>query len=134
MNTQELKDLFNKTRQDIVSSLISELLKDAESFLTQDESMDLVVKGHAARIIYALYDSVVMNSLYQYNNIVSNFDSYDAFEYLKENLSQSIIDFYDAMPKLLNDNFTLNNNFYFVDLRVFICDMEDSLRQEREGK
>jgi hypothetical protein len=134
MNTQELKDSFNKTRQDIVSNLISDLVKDAESFLTQDESIDLVVKGHAARIIYAFYDSVVMNSLYDANNIVSTFDDYDAFESIKENLSQAIIDFYDANPKLLNDNFTLNNNFYFTDLRCFIVDLEDSLRQERQGK
>jgi hypothetical protein len=134
MNTQELKDLFNKSRQDIVSNLISDLVKDAESFLTQDESIDLVVKGHAARIIYAFYDSVVMNSLYDANNIVSTFDDYDAFESIKENLSQAIIDFYDANPKLLNDNFTLNNNFYFTDLRCFIVDLEDSLRQERQGK
>jgi hypothetical protein len=134
MNTQELKDLFYKTRQDIISNLISDLVKDAESFLTQDESIDLVVKGHAARIIYAFYDSVVLNSLYDANNIVSTFDDYDAFESIKENLSQAIIDFYDANPKLLNDNFTLNNNFYFTDLRCFIVDLEDSLRQERQGK
>jgi hypothetical protein len=134
MNTQELKDLFYKTRQDIVSNLISDLVKDAESFLTQDEYIDLTVKGHAARIIYAFYDSVVLNSLYDANNIVSTFDDYDAFESIKENLSQAIIDFYDANPKLLNDNFTLNNNFYFTDLRCFIVDLEDSLRQERQGK
>jgi hypothetical protein len=134
MNTQELKDLFYKTRQDIVSNLISDLVKDAESFLTQDEYIDLTVKGHAARIIYAFYDSVLLNSLYDANNILSTFDDYDAFESIKENLSQAIIDFYDANPKLLNDNFTLNNNFYFTDLRCFIVDLEDSLRQERQGK
>jgi hypothetical protein len=133
MNNKNI-DLFNDSRQKIVSNLISELVIDAKPFLTEDESINLVYTGHAARIIYALYDSVVMNSLYNQNNIVSTFDDYDAFESIKETLSQSIMDFYDAIPKLLNESFTLNNNFYFTDLRCFIVDLEDSLRQERQGK
>ena len=128
-------DLFTKARQEIVSNLISELVLDVKPFLTQDESIDLVVKGHAARIIYALYDMVLMNSIYQGNNIVSTFDRYESFEYLSQDiLTQQVKDFYDAMPKLLNESFTLNNNFYFTDLRCFIVDLEDSLRQESQGK
>ena len=133
MNNKNI-DLFNDSRQKIVSNLIDELVMDAKPFLSESESINLVYTGHAARIIYALYDSVVMNSLYNQNNIVSTFDDYDAFESIKETLTQSIMDFYDAIPKLLNENFTLNNNFYFTDLRCLIVDLEDSLRQERQGK
>jgi hypothetical protein len=134
MNNKNL-DLFNDSRQKIVSNLIDELVIDAKPFLTEDESIDLVVKGHAARIIYALYDMVSMYEIYQGNNIVSNFDAYESFEYLSQDiLTQQVKDFYDAMPKLLNESFTLNNNFYFTDLRCFIVDLEDSLRQERQGK
>ena len=134
MNNKNI-DLFNDSRQNIISNLISELVIDSKPFLTENESIDLVVKGHAARIIYALYDMFLMNSIYQGNNIVSNFDGYDSFEYLSQDiLTQQVKDFYDAMPKLLNESFTLNNNFYFTDLRCFIVDLEDSLRQERQGK
>jgi hypothetical protein len=134
MNNKNI-DLFNDSRQNIISNLISELVIDAKPFLSESESIDLVVKGHAARIIYALYDMFLMNSIYQGNNIVSNFDRYESFEYLSQDiLTQQVKDFYDAMPKLLNESFTLNNNFYFTDLRCFIVDLEDSLRQERQGK
>jgi hypothetical protein len=134
MNNKNI-DLFNDSRQNIISNLISELVIDAKPFLTENESIDLVVKGHAARIIYALYDMFLMNSIYQGNNIVSNFDAYESFEYLSQDiLTQQVKDFYDAMPKLLNESFTLNNDFYFTDLRCFIVDLEDSLRQESQGK
>jgi len=134
MNNKNL-DFFYYSKQKIISNLIDELVIDAKPFLTEDESINLVVKGHAARIIYALYDMFLMNSIYEGNNIVSNFDAYESFEYLSQDiLTQQVKDFYDAMPKLLNDNFSLNNNFYFTDLRCFIVDLEDSLRQESQGK
>jgi hypothetical protein len=134
MNNKNL-DFFYYSKQKIISNLIDELVIDAKPFLTEDESINLVVKGHAARIIYALYDMFLMNSIYEGNNIVSNFDAYESFEYLSQDiLTQQVKDFYDAMPKLLNDNFSLNNNFYFTDLRCFIVDLEDSLRQEKEGE
>lgn len=125
-------DLFYKTREKIKSNLIDELLKDAKPLLNESEYNDLFSKAHAIRIIDALYDMVLIHSIYESNSIVSNFDWYDAFKTLiDDNLTQAVIDFYDAMPKLLSDSFTLNNNFYFVDLRCFIVDMEDSLRQDR---
>jgi hypothetical protein len=134
MNNKNM-DLFIKARQEIVSNLISELILDAKPLLTEKESIDLIGNGHAARIIDALYDMVLINDIYQGNNIVSIFDSYDSFEYLSQDIfTQQVKDFYDAMPKLLNEDFTLNNNFYFTDLRCFIVDLEDSLRQERQGK
>jgi hypothetical protein len=32
---------------------------------------------------------------------------------------------------MLDEKFTLNNNFYPVDLRVFIVDLEDALLKEK---
>lgn len=135
MNTQELKDLFRNTRQVITDNLIETVFKDAKLLLNDKEYETLFNSSSVVRIVNALYDMVSMNNIYYQNNIVSIFDANDSFEYLSQDiLTQQVKDFYETNPKLLNDKFSLNNNFYFTDLRCFIVDLEDSLRQERQGK
>ena len=123
------------SRQSITDKLIQEVFLDAKKILTDKEYETLFNSGSVIHIINALYDMVLMESIYYSNSIVSIFDWYDSFEYLSQDiLTQQVKDFYTLNPKLLSDNFTLNNNFYFTDLRCFIVDMEDFLRQERQGK
>jgi hypothetical protein len=122
------------SRQVITDSLIETVFKEAKPFLTDKEYMDLFNSGSVVKIINTIYDYILMESIYDNNNIVDIYDYNDGLEYLNENLHHAISYFYQENPKLLNENFTLNNNFYFTDLRCFIVDLEDSLRQEKEGK
>jgi len=122
------------SRQVITDSLIETLLKDAKPFLSDKEYKDLFYIGHAVKIVNTIYDYVLIESVYDNNHIVDIYDYDDSRQYLKVRLSNAISYFYQENPKLLNENFTLNNNFYFTDLRCFIVDLEDSLRQEKEVK
>jgi hypothetical protein len=122
------------SRQFITDSLIEEVFKDAKNMLNEKEYQDLFNSGSVVKIVNTIYDYILMESLYDNNNIVDIYDYNDGLEYLNGNLNNAISYFYQDNPKLLNDNFSLNNNFYFTDLRCFIVDLEDSLRQEKEGK
>ena len=122
------------SRQSITDKLIEEVFLDAKPLLSDKEYETLFTSGSVVKIINTIYDYILMESLYDNNNIVDTYDYNDGLEYLNENLGHAISYFYETNSKLLNDNFTLNNNFYFTDLRCFIVDMEDSLRQERQGK
>jgi hypothetical protein len=127
-------NIIQDSRQVITDSLIEEVFKDAKNMLTEKEYQDLFNSGSVVKIINTIYDYVLMESLYDNNNIVDIYDYNDGLEYLNGNLNNAISYFYQENPKLLDDNFSLNNNFYFTDLRCFIVDLEDSLRQEKEGK
>jgi hypothetical protein len=127
-------NIIQDSRQVITDSLIEEVFKDAKNMLTEKEYQDLFNSGSVVKIINTIYDYVLMESLYDNNNIVDIYDYNDGLEYLNGNLNNAISYFYQDNPKLLNDNFSLNNNFYFTDLRCLIVDLEDSLRQEKEGK
>ena len=123
------------SRQFITDSLIETVFLDAKPFLSDKEYMDLFNSGSVVKIVNTIYDYVLIDSVYDNNNIADSYDRNDAFDtYLNENLDNSIRYFYEQNTKLLNENFTLNNNFYFTDLRCLIVDLEDSLRQERQGK
>jgi hypothetical protein len=41
-----------------------------------------------------------------------------------------IAEFYNHNALLLDESFTLNNNFYNVNLRLLIVDIESNLREE----
>jgi hypothetical protein len=127
-------NIIQDSRQVITDSLIETVFKETKPFLTDKEYMDLFNSGSVVKIINTIYDYVLMESLYDNNNIVDIYDYNDGLEYLNGNLNNAISYFYQDNPKLLNESFTLNNNFYFTDLRCFIVDLEDSLRQERQGK
>lgn len=122
------------SRRFITDTLIDEVFKDAKNILSTQEYQDLYHHGSVVKIINTIYDYILMDSLYDNNNIVDTYDYNDGLEYLNENLGHAISYFYENNPKLLSDNFSLNDNFYFTDLRCFIVDLEDSLRQERKGK
>lgn len=122
------------SRQFITDKLIEEVFKDAKPLLSNQEYETLFNSGSVVKIVNTIYDYILVDSVYDNNNLVDIYDKSDSVEYLKESLATGLIYFYETNPKLLNDNFTLNNNFYFTDLRCFIVDMEDSLRQERQGK
>jgi hypothetical protein len=127
-------NIIQDSRQFITDALIKEVFTDAKKILTDKECQALHDSGSVVKIINTIYDYILMDSLYDNNNIVDTYDYNDGLEYLNENLGHAISYFYETNPKLLNDDFSLNNNFYFTDLRCFIVDMEDSLRQERQGK
>ena len=122
------------SRQVITDFLIETVFKEAKPFLTDKEYQDLYNGGHVVKIIATIYDYILINIVYDNNHIVDIYDYDDSKDYLNINLDNAISYFYQENPKLLNDNFSLNNNFYFTDLRCFIVDLEDSLRQERQGK
>jgi hypothetical protein len=122
------------SRQVITDSLIETVFKEAKPFLTDKEYQELFNSGHVVKIIATIYDYILINIVYDNNHIVDIYDYDDSKDYLNINLNNAISYFYQENPKLLNDNFSLNNNFYFTDLRCFIVDLEDSLRQERQGK
>jgi hypothetical protein len=127
-------NIIQDSRQVITDFLIETVFKETKPFLTDKEYMDLFNFGSVVKIINTIYDYILMESIYDNNNIVDIYDYNDGLEYLNGNLNNAISYFYQENPKLLNENFTLNNNFYFTDLRCFIVDLEDSLRQERQGK
>lgn len=128
-------NIIKDSRQSITDKLIDAVYLDAQKILSDNDMLKLYDSGSVVKIVNALFDMVLMKSIYESNSIVSIFDWYDSFEYLSQDiLTQQVKDFYETNPKLLSDDFTLNNNFYFTDLRCFIVDMEDSLRQERQGK
>ena len=126
-------NITKDSRQFITDTLIETLFKDAKPFLTDKEYETLFTTGHAVKIIATIYDYILIESVYDNNHIVDIYDYDDSRQYLQTNLSNAIDYFYQENPKLLNDNFTLNNDFYFTDLRCFIVDLEDSLRKERQG-
>jgi hypothetical protein len=127
-------NIIQDSRQFITDTLIKETFNDAKKILTDKEYQALYDSGSVVKIINTIYDYILMESLYDNNNIVDTYDYNDGLEYLNENLGHAVSYFYETNPKLLNDDFSLNNNFYFTDLRCFIVDLEDSLRQERQGK
>jgi hypothetical protein len=129
MTTKDLQDLLKKTRLIITDKLYQDIIKDAKNL----NIMENDIKG-VFDVVNVFYDLETQKDIYYGNNIVDYFEWQDALDYLYESVRQSIHDFYALNPKLLNDNFTLNNNFYFTGLRCFIVDEEDSLRQERQGK
>ena len=122
------------SRQSITDKLIEEVFLDAKPLLSDKEYETLFTSGSVVKIINSIYDYILIDSVYDNNNLVDIYDKNDSVEYLKDSLATALTLFYETNPKLLNDNFTLNNNFYFTDLRCFIVDLEDSLRQERQGK
>jgi hypothetical protein len=127
-------NITQDSRQFVTDSLIQEVFKDAKNMLNEKEYQNLFNSGSVVKIVNTIYDYILMESLYDNNNIVDIYDYQDGLEYLNENLHHAISYFYQENPKLLDESFTLNNNFYFTDLRCFIVDLEDSLRQEKEGK
>jgi hypothetical protein len=129
-----MMNIYKDSRQFITDSLIETIFKDAKGILTDKAYEKLYDTGNVVKIVNTIYDYILIDSVYDNNNIVDIYDSSDSMDQLKENLYNAIVYFYENNPKLLNDNFTLNNNFYFTDLRCFIVDVEDSLRQENKVK
>jgi lysozyme family protein len=123
MNTQELDALFYDTRSRSLQALHNDTFEGADYY----GSWDLIRK---------FYDITMLQGLhFSDGNILDPYAWGDSFEYLKEYLDESIRDFYKVNDTMLDEKFTLNNNFYPVDLRVFIVDLEDALQQEkRESK
>lgn len=122
------------SRQFITDKLIETVFKDAQKILSDSDMLKLYDSGSVVKIVNTIYDYILIDSVYDNNNLVDIYDKSDSVEYLKDSLATGLTYFYETNPKLLNDNFTLNNNFYFTNLRCFIVDLEDSLRQERQGK
>jgi len=122
------------SRQAITDKLIEEVFLDAQKILSDNDMLKLYDSGSVVKIVNTIYDYILIDSVYDNNNLVDIYDKGDSVEYLKDSLATGLTLFYENNPKLLSDNFTLNNNFYFTDLRCFIVDLEDSLRQERQGK
>lgn len=127
-------NIIQDSRQAITDKLIEEVFLDAQKILTNDDMLKLYDSGSVVKIVNTIYDYVLIDSVYNNNHIVDIYDYDDSKQYLRKNLYDAISYFYQENPKLLTDDFTLNNNFYFTDLRCFIVDLEYSLRQERKGE
>ena len=123
MNTKELEALYYGTRTRSLQALHNDTFKGAE----YNGSWDLIRK---------FYDITILQGLHFSNsNLLDPYAWGDSFEYLKEYVDESIRDFYNVNDHMLDEKFTLNNNFYPVDLRVFIVDLEDALlKEKRETK
>jgi hypothetical protein len=122
------------SRQSITDKLIDAVYLDAQKILSDNDMLKLYDSGSVVKIVNTIYDYILIDSVYDNNNLVDIYDKSDSVEYLKESLATGLTLFYKTNPKLLSEDFTLNNNFYFTDLRCFIVDLEDSLLQERQGK
>jgi hypothetical protein len=119
MNTQELDALFYDTRSRTLQALHNDTFEGADYY----GSWDLIRKFYDITMLHGLYFSD--------GNILDPYTWVDAFEYVKEGAEELIREFYNVNDTMLDEKFTLNNNFYPVDLRVFIVDLEDALLKEK---
>jgi len=119
MNTQELDTLLYDTRSRTLQALHNDTFEGADYYASWD-------------IIRKFYDITILQGLhFSDGNILDPYAWADGFEYLKHDIEQEIRGFYTVNDTLLDENFTLNNNFYPADLRVFIVDLEDALLKEK---
>jgi lysozyme family protein len=119
MNTQELDALYYDTRSRTLQALHNDTFEGAEY-------------NGSWNVIRTFYDITMLQGLYfSDSNLLDPYAWGDSFEYLKNDIEQEIRGFYTVNDTLLDENFTLNNNFYPVDLRVFIVDLEDALLKEK---
>jgi len=117
-----LTDLQRKY-YDIKSDILRQLHTETFNGSNPDGSWDLMRK---------FYDVNMLNALHFSNSdLLDPYTYSDTFDGLKDTLLDAITIFYNNNPKLLSDDFTLNNNYYNVDLRCFIVDVEDMLKQDK---
>jgi hypothetical protein len=117
-----LTDLQRKY-YDIKSDILRQLHTETFNGSNPDGAWDLMRK---------FYDVNMLNALHFSNSdLLDPYTYSDTFDGLKDTLLDAITIFYNNNPKLLSDDFTLNNNYYNVDLRCFIVDVEDMLKQDK---
>jgi hypothetical protein len=80
------------------------------------------------------YDFTILKDMVITSELLDPYIAGDIMDAHKEVLINAITGFYDINPGLLTDKFSLNDNWYDVDLRCLIVDLEDFVRQERKGK
>jgi lysozyme family protein len=123
MNTQELDALYYDTRSRSLQALHNDTFEGANYY----GSWDLIRKFYDITMLHGLHFSD--------SDILDPYAWGEAFDYVKEGTEELIREFYNVNDTMLDEKFTLNNNFYPVDLRVFIVDLEYTLRKEkRESK
>jgi len=119
MNTQELNELYNDTRLRSLQALHNDTFEDAD----YTGSWDLIRKFYDITMLHGLHFSG--------SNLLDPYAWGESFDYVKQDVEDCIREFYNNYQWMLDEKFTLNNNFYPVDLRVFIVDLEDALQQEK---
>ena len=77
-------------------------------------------------IIRVLHNTDLLLSL---NDI--DIDTDDRMDFVADKVNDAITMFYNDNPELLNDSFSLNDNYYNVNLRLLIIDIENALLQDK---
>jgi hypothetical protein len=123
---KELRDIRNDYKPTIIQGLYEETFSDEV----------IEERGNAYEMIRAFYDvDIFFQFIYSDNFVFQEIaQDDDVINNISERVYEVMYAFYKNNPKLLNEDFTLNNNFYNVNLRLLIVDIESNLREEKESE
>jgi hypothetical protein len=123
---KELRDIRNDYKPTIIQGLYEETFGDEV----------IEERGNAYEMIRAFYDvDIFFQFIYSDNFVFQEIaQDEDVINNISERVYEVMYAFYKNNPKLLNEDFTLNNNFYNVNLRLLIVDIESNLREEKESE
>ena len=117
---KELRDIENTYKSTILKGLYEETFNGVTI-------EDIAV---AWDVLRAFYDCDVFFSFIYSDNYLFEDLPEEAKDRVTEKVYDMIAEFYKDNSLLLDESFTLNNNFYNVNLRLLIIDIESNLRQE----
>jgi hypothetical protein len=112
--------------------VIQGLYENIFNGVVNQDNQDLI--NNAWPMLRMFYDFTILKDMVITSELLDPYSTGDVMDAHREVLINAITGFYDLNPGLLTDNFSLNDNWYDVDLRCLIVDLEDSLRQEKEGQ
>ena len=105
-------------KDEYTPSILQGLYDNAFTGLTPEYGWDVIRVLHNADCLLSL------------NDIDIDIDA--RMDFIADKVNDTISMFYDNNQDLLNDNFTLNDNYYNVNLRLLIIDIEDILKQDKK--
>ena len=117
---KELRDIENTYKSTILKGLYEETFNGVTI-------EDIAV---AWDVLRAFYDCDVFFSFIYSDNYLFEDLSEEIKDTVTEKVYDMIAEFYKDNSSLLDESFTLNNNFYNVNLRLLIIDIESNLREE----
>jgi hypothetical protein len=117
---KELRDIQNTYKSTILEGLYKETFN----------GVNLEDVGVAWDLLRAFYDCDVFFSFIYSDNYLFEDLSEEIEDTVTEKVYDMIAEFYNHNALLLDESFTLNNNFYNVNLRLLIVDIESNLREE----
>jgi len=110
------KDL-RAVKDEYTPTILQGLFDNAFTGLTPEYGWDVIRVLHNADLLLSL------------NDIDIDMDA--RMDFIADKVSDTVSMFYDNNQALLNDDFTLNDNYYNVNLRLLIIDVEDMLKQDK---